>query len=57
MTVPTAGTCRTCGRPREGDTLTWAFDRDADGTVRWLCPECARRHVRDLEAKLPPEWW
>jgi hypothetical protein len=24
---------------------------------RWLCPDCARRHLRDIEAKLAPEWW
>ena len=24
---------------------------------RWLCPECARRHVREIEAKLTREWW
>jgi hypothetical protein len=27
------------------------------GTIRWLCPDCARRHVRDIEGKLPDEYW
>jgi transposase-like protein len=49
--------CRRCGAGRERDDLAWAFERDADGTQRWLCPQCARHHVRDVEAKLPHEWW
>jgi hypothetical protein len=24
---------------------------------RWLCPACARQHVRDIEGKLPAEYW
>jgi hypothetical protein len=27
------------------------------GTLRWLCPDCARQHVRDIEGKLPDEYW
>ncbi|MBW0105988.1 hypothetical protein I4I78_26510 [Pseudonocardia sp. KRD-291] len=38
-------------------TLTWARERDGNGRDRWLCPGCARRHVRDIEAKLAHEWW
>jgi hypothetical protein len=59
--VPTdARDCRQCGAtrdPRSADALAWARERDADGREHWLCPPCARRHVRDIEAKLPREWW
>lgn len=32
-------------------------DRDERGRDGRLCPACARRHVRDIEAKLDVEWW
>lgn len=53
-------TCTVCGlpRPESGpDVLAWGCERTPDGTVGWLCPGCARRHVREIEAKLAPEWW
>ncbi|HLU57508.1 MAG TPA: hypothetical protein VKZ81_18795 [Pseudonocardia sp.] len=53
-------TCRNCGAAREQDAaraLAWARERDADGREHWLCPSCAREHVRDIEAKLPHELW
>ncbi|MHA6625288.1 hypothetical protein ACU61A_07675 [Pseudonocardia sichuanensis] len=52
--------CRQCGTtrdPRAPSALAWARERDPDGRGHWLCPACARRHVRDIEAKLPHEWW
>ncbi|MPY98337.1 MAG: hypothetical protein GEU97_10120 [Actinophytocola sp.] len=52
--------CERCGRDRAADTvldaLAWVSDTDAGGT-RWLCPDCARSHVRDIEGKLPREYW
>jgi hypothetical protein len=36
--------------------LDWVLDR-TDGEERWLCPDCVRRHVRDIESKLPHDWW
>ncbi len=53
-------TCQRCGEVRDASApsaLAWACERDVDGRIGWLCPECARRHVRDIEAKLPHEWW
>jgi rubredoxin len=53
-------TCRHCGAPRDADAasaVAWVRERDPDGREHWLCPDCARRHVRDIEAKLPHEWW
>lgn len=58
MAVPQ--TCRLCGRVRDPDdptALAWAQDRERDGRVRWLCPGCARRHARDIEARLDVDWW
>ena len=51
--------CQLCGTRAgsPGALLTWVRERDGHGRDRWLCPDCARRHVRDIEAKLDPEWW
>jgi hypothetical protein len=57
---PALASCERCGAlrdPAAATALTWASERIAGGRVRWLCPDCARRHVRDIEAKLPSEWW
>ena len=48
--------CSLCGAVRDPADLAWACEHDPDGK-RWICPDCARRHVRDIEAKLPQEWW
>lgn len=52
--------CARCSRSRaEADPLTalaWVRETDERGE-RWLCPPCARRHLRDIEGKLPAEWW
>jgi hypothetical protein len=53
-------TCLRCGAVRDpGDpaALAWACEPDPDAGARWICPGCARRHARDIEAKLAPEWW
>ena len=54
-------TCSRCGRSRDTATdplqrLAWVTNRD-QGHQTWLCPTCARTHVRDLECKLPTEYW
>ena len=56
-----AVTCVRCNRQRDqrvltADALAWAAERDSGG-IRWLCPTCARAHARDIEAKLPHEYW
>jgi hypothetical protein len=58
--TPTA--CRLCGAPGPDDAgdaavAGWVTDRDERGRDGRLCPTCARRHVRDIEAKLDVEWW
>ncbi|MDN5930223.1 MAG: acetyltransferase [Pseudonocardia sp.] len=49
--------CLRCGAPRDPADPEWAVLRDPGEQARWLCPACARRHVRDIEAKLDAEWW
>jgi hypothetical protein len=49
--------CGTVRDPAEPAALAWACEPAGDGSARWLCPGCARRHARDIEAKLAPEWW
>ncbi|HEY1574306.1 MAG TPA: hypothetical protein VGG05_23410 [Pseudonocardiaceae bacterium] len=56
-----AVTCVRCSRQRDqrvwtADALAWVAERDR-GATRWLCPTCARAHARDIEAKLPLEYW
>jgi hypothetical protein len=54
-----ATVCRRCAAARDpdaGDAIAWGLDRE-DGELRWLCPSCVREHARDIEAKLPGEWW
>jgi hypothetical protein len=67
MTVPGPVVCGRCGRARtDGDSsLGWSVAREPRATgvtartreqerVSVLCPECLRRHVRDVEARLDP---
>ncbi len=54
---PVQPECRSCGTPRPDPALLdWVLDR-TDGVPSWLCPDCVRRHVRDIEARLPYDWW
>lgn len=51
-------TCRRCPEvPGPDGVLTWVHERGPDGRSEWLCPACARAHVRDIEARLPDGWW
>lgn len=58
MTV--GASCRICGADRNADDsgrqLGWVHESE-NGTSRWLCPSCARAHVREIEGKLPSEQW
>lgn len=49
--------CSLCGTSTDGRTLDWAMERDERGRCRWLCRDCAREHVRDIEARLSADWW
>jgi hypothetical protein len=54
-------TCSRCSASREAEKdpallLAWVSEREHNA-VRWLCPTCAREHVRDIEGKLPVEYW
>ncbi|WP_433501863.1 hypothetical protein ACQP04_18720 [Pseudonocardia halophobica] len=53
-------TCERCGatvEPGDPARLAWSVEREPDGRDSALCPACAREHVRDIEARLPREWW
>ena len=60
-----AAVCSLCGRAadpeRDGDPpVTWCADvvETADGPgMRYVCPDCTRRFVRSIEAKLDQHWW
>jgi hypothetical protein len=57
----TGESCSRCRSLRHLDTdpvtaLTWVVAYE-HGTQLWLCPKCVREHVRDIEAKLPLEFW
>ncbi|MCK2237349.1 MULTISPECIES: hypothetical protein [unclassified Crossiella] len=61
MGEPDPPMCLRCGSQRDQDSdpavlLAWSAERTTRGT-RWLCPDCARAHVRDIEGKLPDEYW
>ncbi|WP_290053359.1 hypothetical protein [Amycolatopsis solani] len=61
MSAPEPPACTRCGRRRSDDddpatALAWVSTRER-GALRWLCPDCARQHVRDIEGKLPDEYW
>lgn len=61
MTSPERVMCTHCGTTRDvaadpTAALTWVAERES-AVVRWLCPRCVREHVRDIEGKLPREYW
>ena len=59
MTAQAPETCMLCGAQRSAEpaeALAWVRE-DEGGHTRWLCPHCARSHVRDIEGKLPREYW
>jgi hypothetical protein len=53
-------TCSRCGRSKAAaapvEALAWVSERQGE-RMTWLCPACARTHVRDIEGKLPEEYW
>ncbi|MGH3624323.1 MAG: class I SAM-dependent methyltransferase, partial [Sciscionella sp.] len=59
--VRTAEGCWRCGRVRDtrgapADAIAWVSEKDGD-VLRLLCPQCARGHVRDIEGRLPAQYW
>ncbi len=57
--------CSLCAKAADPDVdgdppLTWCTDvvETSDGQqTRWVCPQCTRRFVRSIEAKLDQQWW
>jgi hypothetical protein len=64
--VPEELRCTGCGRAGSADQAAsgWSLSTPprpvgstaprAAGTTTALCPDCARRHVRDIEGRLDP---
>lgn len=52
-------TCALCGDAAEdpASVLTWTLDVGDDGEWEWICPECSRIHLRDIEARLRQDAW
>lgn len=56
--VHARATCAGCGAERDpADPAALAWTHEPGDPPRRFCPACARAHVRDIEAKLAPEWW
>ncbi|HEX9683639.1 MAG TPA: hypothetical protein VGA13_11190 [Acidimicrobiales bacterium] len=58
----TTVSCSQCGTvldggPDDAATQGWSMGVEATGRVTWECGACTRRHVRDIESKLPEEFW
>lgn len=57
---PASVFCARCDRSRADappmESLAWVMNHDERGRS-WLCPGCARTHVRDIEGKLPDSYW
>jgi hypothetical protein len=56
VTDERAEACRVCGAVRRPDDPPWTIERER-GRVRVICPDCTRRHARDIESGLPAEYW
>lgn len=52
--------CSRCGTPslaaEDGLAPGWSLSSDERGLLH-LCADCTRSHARDIEAKLPDQWW
>jgi hypothetical protein len=47
--------CPGCGRPRtdaDARGLAWSSEHGRDGSVRWVCPDCTRGQLPEIEAGL-----
>ena len=50
--------CAWCGTPAPGTgvPLEWVTSIEG-GVLRRYCGQCAREHLRSIEAKLDADWW
>ncbi len=48
--------CARCGATSERLPVTWTCSVE-DGTRHYFCDECARSHLRSIEARLHSAWW
>jgi hypothetical protein len=58
--LPTV-TCSRCGAQQEvadpdATPVGWSFETERGRVLRY-CVTCVRENIRNIEAKLPEEWW
>lgn len=48
------GSCQFCGAAPDDPlaVLVWTLDVHDDGQWQWICPECSRDHLPEIEARL-----
>ena len=54
--VSTEPPCPGCGSRRTADDahgLEWSSEHSRDGSVTYVCPDCTRADLRQIEAGLP----
>ena len=50
--------CNLCGATAsKAQSLTWVLEFDPRRGRVLTCPDCARRYLRSIEAKLDTEYW
>jgi hypothetical protein len=37
--------------------LTWSPSIEGGGHRVWMCPDCARDNIRNIEGRIDPAWW
>jgi hypothetical protein len=53
---PQAVGCAWCGATADDVPVTWTI-QSSDRGVEYLCEQCTRVNVRQIESQLPAEWW
>ncbi|MFF4171418.1 hypothetical protein [Streptomyces sp. NPDC001744] len=48
--------CARCGTTADAPPLTWTCSVE-DGRRVYFCEDCARAHLRAIEARLDSSWW
>lgn len=58
--MPETVACSRCGTQAECEDdscpVGWSFETERGRVLRY-CEACVRENIRNIEAKLPEEWW
>lgn len=51
-------TCAVCGKAVDDPAavLTWVLEHSDEG-YRWICLQCSREHLREIEARMDADEW